>query len=56
MHLVECSIWSESELKAAFPDAIEAQSVNARILCIVDGLDECEESSVREAVQFLLGL
>lgn len=50
------SVWTEVELQAAFSDILKVASVLAKILCIVDGLDECEDKSLRQARDFLLSL
>lgn len=52
----ESGIWTESELEKAFQDILPAQTTNTTLLCVVDGLDECEAKSQRQALQFLLGL
>jgi hypothetical protein len=48
------SIWTEVELQAAFSDILKVTSVSAKILCLVDGLDECEDKNLRQARDFLL--
>jgi len=47
------TIWTEAELQGAFDDIIRAQQSNASFFCIVDGLDECEESKTHETLGFL---
>lgn len=47
------SIWTETELQGAFDDIVLAQKSSASVLCIVDGLDECEESKIHESLRFL---
>jgi hypothetical protein len=50
------SIWSDVELQEAFFDLLRAKSTEAVVLCLADGLDECEARSQRQALQFLLKL
>jgi hypothetical protein len=50
------SMWSDVELQEAFFDLLRAKSTEAIVLCVVDGLDECEARSQRQALQFLLKL
>jgi hypothetical protein len=50
------SIWSETELQGAFWDILRSQVTKASILCIIDGLDECEQKSLHKMLQFLLKL
>ena len=49
----QSSIWTEAELQGAFDDIIRAQQSKASFFCIVDGLDECEESKTHETLGFL---
>ncbi|KAF4629319.1 hypothetical protein G7Y89_g8828 [Cudoniella acicularis] len=50
------SVWSEPELRGAFKEIMEANLPKARILCIIDGLDGCEQKSTRAMVEFLESL
>lgn len=47
------SIWTESELQGAFDDIIRAQKRDTSSFCIIDRLDECEESKIHETLGFL---
>jgi hypothetical protein len=47
------SIWSQVELQGAFKDILQGGNQLTRIICIVDGIDECEERRLRHVVQFL---
>jgi hypothetical protein len=50
------SIWSEPELQKAFKDILEQKEGKATILCLVDGLDECQGKDLHPMLQFLLNL
>jgi hypothetical protein len=50
------SMWSDVELQEAFFDLLRGKSTEVVVLCFVDGLDECEGRSQRQALQFLLKL
>jgi hypothetical protein len=50
------SMWSEEELQRAFWDILQGRDAEVTILCMVDGLDECEPGSLHELLQFLLKL
>ena len=50
------SMWSDVELQEAFVDILRAKSTDTLVLCLVDGLDECEARSQRQALRFLLKL
>lgn len=47
------SIWSETELQTAFKNIFQAKVPETTVLCIIDGLDECEERGLQQMLQFL---
>lgn len=45
------SLWSDTELQAVLLD-LQYSDKTGKILCIIDGLDECDEDSIPEMLQF----
>jgi hypothetical protein len=46
------SFWSETELQGAIWDIQQCIELKRKILCVIDGLDECEAKSLPEMLQF----
>lgn len=50
------SIWNHSEVELAFEDILQIKTFDTEILLLVDALDECEDKSMNQMLQFLIKL
>lgn len=47
------SIWNESELQSAVKDVLKIKVSDTTVLWLIDGLDECENKSIKQMLEFL---